>query len=92
MILEPIRICRNCAQEWPCAQAGVLDHRLKVPFLPVEVQLTGRSGNAYAVLAAVERAMKQGGYLQFVAQFHTEATAGDYDHLLATAMQWVTVL
>jgi hypothetical protein len=41
------------------------------------VQLSGTDGNAYSILGAVNRALV------------SEATAGDYYHLLATAMRWV---
>ena len=58
----------------------------------VRVKLTGRDGNAFAVLAAVRAGMRRA--LIDEAQcraFFVEATAGDYDHLLATAMRWVDV-
>jgi hypothetical protein len=58
----------------------------------VKVQLTGKDGNAFAVLAAVVNAMRRAGVSQAEkTKFHEEATSGDYDHLLATCTRWVTV-
>ena len=55
----------------------------------VVVELVGTDGNAFAVLGAVQRALKDAGVDP--APFLAEATAGDYDHLLATTMRWVDV-
>ena len=62
-------------------------------FPDIEVQLTGESGNAFAVLGQVKKAMEQGGVSdEDVEEFMREATAGDYDHLLQTVMKTVEVL
>jgi hypothetical protein len=58
----------------------------------IEVQLTGRDGNAFAVLGAVRKALVEAGHQDEVDEFFAEATSGDYDHLLGTCMRWVTVL
>lgn len=61
-------------------------------FPHVEVQLSGSDGNAFAILGNVTRAMKRGGCSQAeVDEFMTEATSGDYDHVLQTAMKTVEV-
>jgi hypothetical protein len=58
----------------------------------VRVPLTGRDGNAFAVLGAVNAALKRAGIDKAERDaFFAEATAGDYDHLLQTAMRWVEV-
>ncbi len=58
----------------------------------VRVKLTGRDGNAFAVLGAVSSALRRAGVAKEERDaFFAEATAGDYDHLLATAMRWVDV-
>jgi hypothetical protein len=57
----------------------------------VRVQLTGIDGNAYAILGAVQKALRKAGHGEEVAVFLAEATSGDYAHLLATCMRWVTV-
>jgi hypothetical protein len=58
----------------------------------VKVRLIGGSGNAFAVLGATIKAMKRAGLSQEqVDEYKKEATAGDYDHLLATTMNFVEV-
>lgn len=59
----------------------------------IEVQLTGNDGNAFAILGAVKKALRRHDVsLASVNAFMDEATGGDYNHLLATCMEWVTVL
>jgi hypothetical protein len=63
-----------------------------VKFPDIEVELTGTDGNAYAILGAVQKALRTGGASDAdVKEFHAEATSGDYDHLLQTCMRWVEV-
>jgi len=58
----------------------------------IRVTLVGRDGNAYAILGAVSEALKRAGVPKSERDaFFAEATAGDYDHLLQTAMRWVEV-
>jgi hypothetical protein len=58
----------------------------------VTVQLTGRDGNAFAIIGAVRRALMQGGVARYECdQFVAEAMSGDYDNVLQTAMRWVDV-
>jgi hypothetical protein len=58
----------------------------------VKVRLVGRNGNAFLILGRVKAALKAGGVpAAEVTRFFEEATAGDYDHLLATCMNWVDV-
>ena len=58
----------------------------------VTVQLVGGDGNAFAILGAVSKAMRKAGVNQEERDlFMSEATAGDYDHLLQTCMKWVNV-
>lgn len=52
-------------------------------------RLTGEDGNAFAILGRVSRAMKQAGQGHLVAEMTRKATAGDYDHLLATVQEYV---
>lgn len=65
-----------------------------VPKYPgIEVQLSGEDGNAFAIMARVRSHLKAAGVpQQEVDEYLAESTAGDYDHLLQTAMRWVTVL
>lgn len=65
------------------------DDDIKYP--DVEVRLTGGDGNAFVVIGAVSKALRRAGHGDQVAQFRQEATAGDYDNVLRTAMRWVQV-
>ncbi len=58
----------------------------------VHVRLVGEDGNAWAILGRVSAALKRAGIGKEESDaFFAEATAGDYDHLLQTAMRWVDV-
>lgn len=58
----------------------------------IRVRLTGKDGNAFAILGRVQEAMRRGKVpAEDVKKFMDEATSGDYDHLLQTCMQWVEV-
>ena len=62
-------------------------------FPDVEVQLTGEDGNAFLILGRVMKALKRGGATpEEVREYLDEAKSGDYNHLLATTMDWVEVL
>ncbi|HUF02446.1 MAG TPA: hypothetical protein VMN35_08480 [Gaiellaceae bacterium] len=65
---------------------------IDVRYPEVEVELIGHDGNAFSVLGRVSRALREAGVEESeVEEFVAEATAGDYDHLLATVMRWVEV-
>jgi len=53
-----------------------------------KVRLTGKDGNAFAVLGFLHRAATKAGWShgRWV-EFRVKATSGNYDHLLATAME-----
>ena len=58
----------------------------------IKVKLLGEDGNAFAILGAVTSAMRKAKLeASEIKQFRVEATAGDYDHLLRTCMEWVDV-
>ena len=64
----------------------------EVRYPEIVVQLTGTDGNAFAILGGVRRAMQAVGVDEAERKrFLNEAIDGDYDHLLATVMRWVTV-
>lgn len=56
-----------------------------------KVKLTGRDGNAFAIIGAVTKALRSAGQADKVAAFREEAMSGDYDHLLQTAMKYADV-
>jgi hypothetical protein len=55
----------------------------------MEVELG--DGNAFAILGACSKAMKEADRYDEWDTFHSEATADDYDHLLATVAEWFDV-
>lgn len=56
------------------------------------VKLSGSDGNAMAIISKCRRALKQAGYTDdLIKEFADEATSGDYDHVLQTAMKWCDV-
>jgi len=58
----------------------------------IVVQLTGKDGNAFMILGLVSQALRRAGVSQEErSSFQKQATSGDYNHLLRTAMEWVTV-
>ena len=58
----------------------------------ITVQLTGQDGNAFAILGRCRKAAREAGLLDSeINAFIEEATAGDYDHLLQTAIHWFDV-
>lgn len=64
----------------------------EVKYPEIEVDLVGQDGNAFVILGAVRRAMRRAGVSsEEIDSFDDEATSGDYDHLLSTCMEWVTV-
>ena len=58
----------------------------------ITVTLTGHDGNALAVLGRCREAAGDAGLSdEEIAAFMDEAMAGDYDHLLQTAMRWFEI-
>jgi len=61
-----------------------------VKFPNVYVPLVGEDGNAFSILGRVGKALRKGGATrEQIDEFTTEATSGDYNHLLATCCNWV---
>jgi len=58
----------------------------------IKVQLTGRDGNAYAIMSAVSKALRQAGVSEEeINQYQDESMSGDYENLLLVAAQWVNI-
>ena len=53
--------------------------------------LIGQDGNAFSILGKARRALRLAGRGDEWAAFMSEATRGDYDHLLAVVMEWFEV-
>ena len=70
------------------------EEELRKPGLPddakVVVRLVGEDGNAFSILGRVSRALKRAGMPEKVEEYLTRATAGDYNHLLAVTLEYVT--
>lgn len=61
-----------------------------IRFPNATVDLTRIDGNAFAILGAVQRALRKAGATKEQQdEFMREATSGDYDNLLQTVMRWV---
>ncbi len=58
----------------------------------VVVELFGRDGNVFGLLANTTRALRQAGVpSDECLRFRNEATSGSYDHALQTIQKWVSV-
>ena len=55
-------------------------------------KLLGEDSNAFNIIGRVSDCLKKNGQRDMADQFRAEATKGDYDHLLATAMKYVEVV
>jgi hypothetical protein len=61
-------------------------------FPHVEVELVGQDGNAFAILGAASKAMRQANVDKAdIDEMMEEAMGGDYNHLLQTVMATVAV-
>lgn len=54
-------------------------------------KLIGEDGNAFAILSRVSQTLKKADQPEKAKEFLTEATQGDYNHLLVTATKYVDV-
>jgi hypothetical protein len=60
-----------------------------VKYPQVKVRLVGEDGNAFSILGRCEREARRAGLdAKTRKAFADEATSGDYNHLLATVMEW----
>lgn len=58
----------------------------------ITVELIGNDGNAFAVLGAVSKALRENKVSkEEIDAFVASATSGDYNDLLQTCMEWVDV-
>ena len=66
---------------------------MSAPTYPhIAVSLIGADGNAFAIIGNVIRELRRAGISSDeIAAFQTEATSGDYDHLLRTVMATVDI-
>lgn len=65
---------------------------MSVKYPDVVVDLSGRDGNAAGIIGAVAKGLRRAGVPDSeIAKFRTEATSGNYDNVIQTAMAWVEV-
>ena len=65
---------------------------MKGPLTKPTVKLVGEDGNAFSIMGRVKKALIQAGADKaYVDKYLSEATAGDYDHLLVVSMEYVDV-
>lgn len=57
----------------------------------ISINLTNVDGNAFSLLGVCQRALRQNGMSDRIEDFRSEATSGDYTHLLSTIMDWFEV-
>ena len=63
-----------------------------VKYPEITVELTGKDGNAFNILAICRNAMREADLPRSeIEAFTTEATSGDYNHLLVTCTEWFNV-
>lgn len=64
----------------------------EIKYPHIKVNIIGQNGNAFCILGICQRAMEQANCTQQeIDAFMTEATSGDYNHLLAMVMAWFNV-
>ena len=62
---------------------------MNIKYPDIKVKLLGEDGNAFAIMGAVSKALKNAGVDP--KPYQTEATAGDYGNLLRVTQEWVVV-
>ena len=59
----------------------------------ITVQLSDYDGNAFSIMSVVRKALRRAGASKEEQDLYfKQATAGDYNQLLATTMEWVEVV
>ena len=60
---------------------------------PGKINLLAIDSNAYSILAAADRALRDVGVSKTErAEYYAQATSGDYDHLVRTTLEWLNVV
>jgi hypothetical protein len=66
---------------------------MKGPINKPTVKLIGKDGNAFSIMGLVKKAlMRAGADKEYIDRYLSEATSGDYDHLLVVSMGYVDVV
>ncbi len=65
---------------------------MKEPSSKPTVKLIDQDGNAFSIMGNIKRALKHAGAdKEYIDKYISEATSGDYNHLLAVSMDYVNV-
>ena len=65
---------------------------MKGPISKPIVKLIGQDGNAFAIMGRVKQALRRSGAdREYIDKYLSEATSGDYNHLLAVSMKYVEI-
>ena len=65
---------------------------MKGPETKPTVKLVGHDGNPFSIMGCVKQALKRAGAdKEYIDEYLSEATSGDYDHLLVVSMGYVDV-
>ena len=65
----------------------------KYPNVTVVMDIDGPDGNAFAIMGAVSKALKNAGVSkEEITAYSMDSMSGDYENLLATADKWVNFL
>ena len=57
----------------------------------IKLNLEGVDSNAFVLLGVAQRELRRNHMMDMWDAFHKEATAGDYNHLLATLSDWFDI-
>lgn len=56
----------------------------------LDVDLVGKNGNAFSILARVREAMRDAGWTKYeIKEYINEATSDDYNHLLQVTLRYI---
>jgi hypothetical protein len=65
---------------------------MKGPLTKPTVKLIGHNGNAFSIMGHVKQSLRRAGAdKEYIDKYLSEATAGDYDNLLAVSLEYVNV-
>ena len=65
---------------------------MKGPEIKPTVKLVGEDGNAFSIMGRVKQALKRAGAnKEYIDEYLSEATSGDFDYLLVVSMGYVDV-
>jgi len=65
---------------------------MSVKYPEAVIDIYNIDGNAFSIMGATTKALRRAGVSKEEQDaYFAEATSGDYDHLLATTMKWVSI-